>query len=173
MVEVATPVRRKVRSGPEPRMRHRLRPGHRPARAAGTHCPSHPYRKPSLLLMGRTCRLELRSVRAPCGPQPLSAIKSQVCSASGSSHTGPAKTVWTQHRPSDQPSDSIASGAADAVSVADFHIPEAPPVPDSEIRRRKDNKPDRFRLPQGPDMKYRLLFKCELCPCRTTRADAT
>ncbi|CAE7336588.1 OTU5 [Symbiodinium sp. KB8] len=68
--------------------------------------------------------------------------------------------------------DSIASGAADAVSVADFHIPEAPPVPDSEIRRRKDNKPDRFRTPQGPDMKYRLLFKCELCPYRTTRADA-
>ena len=38
------------------------------------------------------------------------------------------------------------------------------------LRRRKDNKPDRFRLAQGPGMKYRLVFKCELCPYRTTRA---
>ncbi|CAE7489116.1 unnamed protein product, partial [Symbiodinium necroappetens] len=60
---------------------------------------------------------------------------------------------------------SVWTRASNAPSI------EAPPVPDSEIRRRKDNKPDRFRLPQGPDMKYRLLFKCELCPYRTTRAD--
>ena len=37
-----------------------------------------------------------------------------------------------------------------------------------EARRRKDRAPDRFRTPQGPDMKYRLMFKCELCPYRTT-----
>ena len=42
----------------------------------------------------------------------------------------------------------------------------------SEARLRKDRAPDRFRTPHGPDMKYRLLFKCELCPYRITRADA-
>jgi len=89
-----------------------------------------------------------------------------------SSHVGKAETVWTHNRSSGEPTGSIASGAADAASVADLHIPEAPEVPECpEIRRRKDNKPDRFRLAQGPDMKYRLVFKCELCPYRTTRAN--
>ena len=37
-----------------------------------------------------------------------------------------------------------------------------------EPRRRKDHTHDRFRLSQGPDMKYRFTFQCELCPCRKT-----
>ena len=57
------------------------------------------------------------------------------------------KTVWTRHQPA-QTSCSIASGCADATSLDDLHIPEAPEAP--ETRRRKDHAPDRFRTPQGP-----------------------
>eukprot|EP00439_Symbiodinium_sp_Y106_P078032 s1259_g16.t2 len=61
---------------------------------------------------------------------------------------------------------SVWTRASNAPSTQAPEVPECP-----EIRRRKDNKPDRFRLAQGPDMKYRLAFKCELCPYRTTRAN--
>ncbi|CAE7353677.1 gcs-1 [Symbiodinium sp. KB8] len=81
------------------------------------------------------------------------------------------KTVWTSHRPPASTSRSVASGGAEATDVEDLHIPEVP-AESSAARCRKDRAPDRFRTPQGPDMKYRMLFKCELCPFRATRVGA-